>query len=70
MNEAAQPDRIHLEDAASLARWEKELDTTEEQLRDAIAKVGDKAADVEMHLKGARSTTNADRMEQAGGGGA
>lgn len=68
MNEAAQPDRIDLKDATSLARWEKELDTTEEQLRDAIAKVGDKAADVEMHLKGARSTTNADRMEQAGEG--
>lgn len=60
-----QPDRIDVDDAASLARWTRELDTTEEQLRDAIAKVGDKAADIEMHLKGARSTTNVDRVQQA-----
>ncbi|CAN7591285.1 DUF3606 domain-containing protein [Acidovorax sp. LjRoot118] len=61
----SQPDRIDVDDAASLARWTRELDTTEEQLRDAIAKVGDKAADIEMHLKGARSTTNVDRVQQA-----
>jgi hypothetical protein len=60
-----QPDRIDVDDAASLARWTRELDTTEEQLSDAIAKVGDKAADIEMHLKGARSTTNVDRVQQA-----
>lgn len=59
-----QPDRIDVDDAVSLARWTRELDTTEEQLRDAIAKVGDKAADIEMHLKGARSTTNVDRVQQ------
>ena len=29
--------------------------------------VGDKAADVEMHLKGARSTTNSDRVRELGG---
>jgi hypothetical protein len=28
--------------------------------------VGDKAADVEMHLKGVRSTTNADRVRELG----
>jgi hypothetical protein len=61
-----QPDRIDVDDAASLARWTRELDTTEEQLKDAVAQVGDKAADIEMHLKGARSTTNADRVQQAG----
>ena len=60
-----QPDRIDVDDAASLARGTRELDSTEEQLRDAIAKVGDKAADIEMHLKGARSTTNVDRVQQA-----
>jgi hypothetical protein len=60
-----QPDRIDVEDAQSLTRWTRELDTTEEQLRDAVAQVGDKAADIEMHLKGARSTTNVDRVQQA-----
>ncbi|MFN9474871.1 DUF3606 domain-containing protein [Acidovorax sp.] len=60
-----QPDRIDVEDAQSLTRWTRELDTTEEQLRDAVAQVGDKATDIEMHLKGARSTTNVDRVQQA-----
>ncbi|RYE42374.1 MAG: DUF3606 domain-containing protein [Hyphomicrobiales bacterium] len=59
-----QPDIIDTEDSASISRWTKELSTTEIQLRDAVTKVGNKAADVEMHLKGARSTTNDDRMEQ------
>ncbi len=60
-----QPDRIDVEDAQSLTRWTRELDATEEQLRDAVAQVGNKAADIEMHLKGARSSTNVDRVQQA-----
>lgn len=59
-----QPDIIDIEDSASISRWTKELSASEIQLRDAVTKVGNKAADVEMHLKGARSTTNDDRMEQ------
>jgi len=62
-----QPDRIPYNDPAACAEWARKLDTTEEQLRDAIAKVGDKAADVEMHLKGTRSTTNAERVHELGG---
>lgn len=58
------PDLVDTQDAASLARWVRELNTTESQLKDAVAQVGTKAADVEMHLKGARSTTNDDRMNQ------
>ncbi len=48
-----QPDRI-------------DVNVSQEQLREAVAAVGDKAADVEMHLKGARSTTNADRVRELG----
>ncbi|QJW85931.1 DUF3606 domain-containing protein [Ramlibacter terrae] len=62
-----QPDQIDVNDAQALAHWAKKLDTTEEQLRDAVAEVGSKAADVEMHLKGARSTTNSDRVKELGG---
>jgi hypothetical protein len=62
-----QPDRIPYNDPAAIAEWTKKLDTTEDQLRDAIAKVGDKAADIEMHLKGTRSTTNSDRVSELGG---
>lgn len=61
-----QPDRIE-QDEQALERWAKKLDATPEQLREAIEAVGDKAADVEMHLKGARSTTNSDRVRELGG---
>lgn len=60
-----QPEIIDLDDSASVSRWTQELSTTEIQLRDAVTKVGNKAADVEMHLKGARSATNDDRVKQA-----
>jgi hypothetical protein len=62
-----QPDRIEIDDPQALAQWAKKLDTTPEQLREAVQAVGDKAADVEMHLKGARSTTNSDRVKELGG---
>ena len=62
----AEPDRIDVNDPASCAKWAKKLDSTEDQLREAVSAVGDKAADVEMHLKGSHSTTNADRVREAG----
>lgn len=63
----AEPDRIDLDDPESVDRWTQELDTTQDQLRDAVRAVGPLAADVEMHLKGARSSTNADRVQETGG---
>lgn len=60
------PDRIHINDPAARAHWVRKLDVSEAQLRDAVAAVGDLAADVEMHLKGSHSTTNADRMDELG----
>lgn len=62
-----QPDRIDLNDASALAHWARKLDTTEQQLRDAVAAVGDRATDVEGWLKGVHSTTNSDRVREAGG---
>ena len=62
-----QPDRIDVDDEQALARWAQKLDATPEQLREAVRAVGPKAADVEMHLKGARSTTNSDRVKELGG---
>lgn len=62
------PDRIQPDEPQSLARWTRELNVTEAQLREAVAKVGPVAADVEMHLKGSRSTTNKDRLQDAGAG--
>lgn len=62
-----QPDRIDVDDPEALARWAKKLDASPEQLREAIRAVGDRAADVEVHLKGVHSTTNADRVQELGG---
>ena len=61
-----QPDRIDVNDKAALSQWAAKLDATEAQLQEAVAEVGDKAADVEMHLKGSRSSTNSDRMDELG----
>ncbi|MGZ8259127.1 MAG: DUF3606 domain-containing protein [Caldimonas sp.] len=58
-------DRIPAGD--DIRRLADELDATPEQIEEAIAAVGPRAADIEMHLKGSRSTTNADRVRDAGG---
>ena len=47
-------------------RWAEELDATPEQIEEAIAAVGPRMADVELHLKGSRSTSNSDRVADAG----
>ena len=60
-------DRIDVSDPQACAEWTRKLDATEEQLREAVQAVGPKAADVELHLKGARSTTNSDRVHELGG---
>ncbi len=44
-----------------------EFDASPEQIREAIAAVGPRPADIEMHLKGSRSTSNSDRVHDAGG---
>ena len=62
-----EPDRIDLVSDASLTEWAKKLAVTEDQLKEAVSKVGDRATDVEMHLKGRRSTTNKERVKEAGG---
>ena len=62
-----EPDRIDINDPKALDLWTRKLDCSEEQLREAVGAVGDKAADVQMHLKGARSTTNSDRVRELGG---
>ena len=61
------PDRIDLNDEQAAARWAEQLDATPQQLREAVQAVGDKVADVEMHLKGTRSTSNSDRVKELGG---
>lgn len=68
MNEQSRdlPDRIDLNDKGACEQWVKKLNVTHQQMREAVQAVGDKASDVEMHLKGVRSTSNEERMENAG----
>jgi hypothetical protein len=63
----AEPDRIDVQDHEALERWAKKLDASPEQLREAVQAVGDQAADVEAHLKGVRSSSNSERVHEAGG---
>ena len=69
MNEgkSEMPERIDLNDKARCEQWVRKLNITHEQLREAVGAVGENASDVEMHLKGARSTTNSDRVRELGG---
>jgi hypothetical protein len=59
MNE--QGERINLNDKAACESWVKKLNITHEQMREAVEAVGDNASDVEMHLKGVRSTSNQEK---------
>jgi hypothetical protein len=59
--------RINVNQEGELRNWAKKFDASPEQIKEAVQAVGDLAADVEEHLKGSRSSTNAERMRQAGG---
>jgi hypothetical protein len=54
-------------DGDEIRRLADELDATPEQIEEAMSAVGPRQADIEMHLKGSRSTTNSDRVRDAGG---
>ena len=47
-------------------RWAEEFDATLEQIEEAIAAVGPGKADIELHLKGSRASSNSDRVHDAG----
>ncbi|MDM0032253.1 DUF3606 domain-containing protein [Variovorax sp. J22P271] len=59
------PDSIDLNSDSSVTEWAEKLDVTAAQLKEAVAAVGNRATDVEMHLKGSRSTTNVERVDEA-----
>ena len=61
------PDRIDRSNPDQLAALAHTLDATPQQIEEAIGAVGDKAADIEMHLKGTRSTSNAERTHEVVG---
>ena len=62
-NIQSQPDgeRVQIDRHDQLQGWAKKFDATPAQIKEAVEAVGDRADRVEMHLKGSRSSTNADR---------
>jgi hypothetical protein len=60
--------RIDVNQEDQVQAWSQKLDATPEQIREAVQAVGEQAADVEMHLKGTRATTNADQEARAEAG--
>ncbi|WP_431286690.1 DUF3606 domain-containing protein [Roseateles chitinivorans] len=57
---------IDVNDDAQVQSWAKKLDSSTAQIRDAVRLVGANASDVEEHLKGSRSTTNAEQTKRNG----
>jgi len=55
-------ERIDVNRRKTLGTWTKKLNATPEQIRDAVAEVGDRSDDVELHLKGSRASTNSERV--------
>ena len=56
---------IDVNDPVQVQSWARKLDATEAQIREAVDQVGSNASDVEEHLKGTRSTTNAELTKKA-----
>ncbi|MDB5750995.1 MAG: hypothetical protein JWP65_1416 [Ramlibacter sp.] len=64
-NDKPTDQNIDLNDKAACERWVHKLNVTHEQLREAVGSVGANATEVEMHLKGSRATTNAEKTRAA-----
>ncbi|MGQ2923468.1 DUF3606 domain-containing protein [Variovorax sp. UC122_21] len=54
--------------ASDIDQLARKLDATHGQVEEAIRAVGSNASDIELHLKGSRGTTNAERTDEAGKG--
>jgi hypothetical protein len=66
MNRGGQDrERINVNQDYELRDWAKKFDATPQQIKEAVQAVGDRADKVEMHLKGSRSTMNAERQANA-----
>jgi len=57
--------QIDINSEQDLRRWSRKLDVSPEQLKEAVQAVGQRATDVEDHLKGSRATTNSERVHEA-----
>ncbi len=56
------PERIDVNNDQALESWAKKFNATAQQIRDAVAEVGDHPENVELHLKGSRASSNSERV--------
>lgn len=63
----AETDQSHIDlhDAVAVDTWAHKLQVSSDQIKEAVAQVGNSAGDVEMHLKGTKSVSNEERVEEA-----
>lgn len=57
-------ERINVADDQALRQWAEKFNATPAQIREAVTAVGDHPDDVEMHLKGSRSSSNGERVAE------
>lgn len=66
MPQPSSPSDTRTLDADQRRELADELDVTEDQIDEAVAAVGPSRSDIELHLKGTRSSTTADKVKDAG----
>jgi hypothetical protein len=57
--------RINLASEDEVREWAKKFDASPQQIREAVQAVGNRADDVELHLKGSRSTETSERVSES-----
>ena len=57
--------RIDIAREDEVREWAKKLDASPQQIKEAVQAVGDRADDVELHLKGSRSSETSERMSES-----
>ena len=56
--------RIDIAREDEVREWATKFDASPQQIKDAVKAVGARADDVELHLKGSRSTETGDRVRE------
>jgi hypothetical protein len=57
--------RINVGQEHELRDWAEKFDVSVQQIKEAVQAVGDRADDVELHLKGSRTTETSERVRES-----
>jgi hypothetical protein len=57
--------RINVASEDEVREWARKFDASPQQIKEAVQAVGDRADDVELHLKGSRTTETGDRVRES-----